>query len=141
MSFSLNERLAKGGFDFGTQGLCRILLKDNALFPWFIIVPEVDDTITELHQLSAADYASVSFTIRQISEFLHHYLYPENQPDKINVGAIGNIVRQLHIHAIARYETDPAWPGTVWGYSGKKCYTKEKALEIHEAFQKYFANQ
>lgn len=135
MPFILNERLAKGGFDFGTLGICRVLLKDNAVFPWFVLVPEVDNTITELHELSASDYASVSFTIRQLSEFIEQHF----QSDKINVGAIGNIVRQLHVHIIARYETDPAWPGVVWSSQEKAHYSKEKALETHEAYQKYFS--
>lgn len=134
MPFTLNERLAKGGYDFGTLGICRILLKDNSVFPWFVIVPEVEGTITELHELSASDYASVSFTIRQLSAFIDEYF----QPDKVNVGAIGNIVRQLHIHIIARYETDPAWPGVVWSNPEKAPYQKERALEIHKAFQSYF---
>ncbi|MGJ8676763.1 MAG: HIT domain-containing protein [Akkermansiaceae bacterium] len=136
MKFKLNERLAAGGFEFGKLGICRILLKDNAVFPWFILVPEVDDSVTELHHLSANDFASVSFTIRQLSEFLDHQF----KPTKVNVGAIGNIVRQLHIHLIARYETDSAWPGVVWSCSDKEAYTKDKALEIHQAYQNYFTS-
>lgn len=132
MPFELNERLAAGGFDFGTLGKCRVLLKDNALFPWFILVPEVDASITELHQLEATDYASVMFSIRQISEFMEGHF----QTDKINVAAIGNIVRQLHIHIVARTESDPAWPGVVWSCDKKQPYDKEAALEIHTAFQK-----
>ncbi len=132
MPFQLNERLAAGGFDFGTLGKCRVLLKDNAVFPWFILVPEVDDNITELHQLDATDYASVMFTVRQMSEFVENHF----KPDKVNVAAIGNIVKQLHIHVVARYETDPAWPGVIWGCSEKKNYTKKEALAIHEVYQR-----
>jgi len=131
MPFELNERLAAGGFDFGTLGKCRVLLKDNALFPWFILVPEVETSIIELHQLEATDYASVMFTVRQISEFVENHF----SPDKINVAAIGNIVNQLHIHIIARTKSDPAWPGVVWGCDSKQPYDKSSALEIHEAYQ------
>ncbi len=134
MPFELNARIAAGGFDFGTLGKCRILLKDNAIYPWFIIVPEVDENITELHQLDAADYTSVMFTIRQISGFIETHF----QAEKINVAAIGNIVRQLHIHIVARNETDPAWPGVVWSHDAKKPYTKESAIEIHTAYQRSF---
>ncbi|MEJ6779815.1 MAG: HIT domain-containing protein [Akkermansiaceae bacterium] len=130
MSFQLNERLAAGGFDFGTLGKCRILLKDNAIFPWFILVPEVDGSITELHQLEVADYASVMFTVRQISEFVESHF----KADKVNVAAIGNIVKQLHIHVVARYESDPAWPGVIWGSDEKRNYAKEEVLAIHEAY-------
>lgn len=133
MPFQLNERLAAGGFDFGTHGKCRILLKDNAVFPWFILVPEVDTSITELHQLDATDYASIMFTVRQMSEFVDSHF----KADKVNVAAIGNIVKQLHIHVVARFETDPAWPGVVWSSSEKRNYSKEDALAIHEAYQRH----
>ncbi|MFK7910713.1 MAG: HIT family protein [Akkermansiaceae bacterium] len=132
MNFQLNERLAAGSFDFGTHGKCRVLLKDNAVFPWLVLVPEVDDSVTELHQLDASDYASVMFTIRQVSEFVENHF----QPDKLNVAAIGNIVPQLHIHVVARFETDPAWPGVVWGCKNKANYAKEAALKIHDAYQR-----
>jgi len=132
MPFQLNKRLAAGGFDFGSLGKCRVLLKDNAVFPWFILVPEVDESITELHQLEAADFASIMFTVRQMSEFTE----TQFKPDKINVAAIGNIVKQLHIHIVARNESDPAWPGVVWSCDEKKNYSKEKALAIHEAYQR-----
>lgn len=133
MPFKLNERLAAGGFDFGALGKCHVLLKDNATFPWFILVPEVDESITELHQLEASDYASVMFTVRQISEFMESHF----KPDKLNVAAIGNIVSQLHIHIVARYESDPAWPGVVWSSDSKRPYDKEVALDIHSAYQKF----
>jgi len=136
MPFQLNSRLAAGGHDFGTLGKCRVLLKDNAVFPWFILVPEVDDSITELHHLDATDYASVMFTIRQMSEFVETHF----KPDKVNVAAIGNIVKQLHIHAVARNETDPAWPGVVWACDKKSPYDKNAALAIHQAYQQHFAD-
>ena len=116
----IRDSLAAGGFDFGPLGKCRILLKDNAVFPWFILVPEVESSITELHELEATDYASVMFTIRQVSEFVEKHF----DPDKINVAAIGNIVNQLHIHIVARTTTDPAWPGVVWSCDSKQPYKK-----------------
>lgn len=131
MAFTLHPRLAAECFDFGSRGGCRILLKDNAVFPWFILVPEVDASITELHQMEATDYASAMFTIRQISEFVEHRF----SPDKLNVAAIGNAVGQLHIHIVARRKSDPAWPGVVWGCDAGQPYNKEAALEIHSAYQ------
>ena len=133
MPFELNPRLANGGHDFGKLGICRVLLKDNAIFPWFILVPEVDESITELHQLEASDFASVCFTIRQMSEFMEI----EFKPEKINVAAIGNIVRQMHIHIVARNENDPAWPGVVWACNEKSPYNKKEALAIHQAYQQH----
>ncbi|MGB0775640.1 MAG: HIT family protein [Akkermansiaceae bacterium] len=134
MPFQLHPRLASGGFDFGTLGICRVLLKDNANFPWFILVPEVDGEVTELHKLDATYYASVMFTIRQISDFVENHF----SPDKLNVASIGNIVSQLHIHVVGRSETDPAWPCTVWASDAKRSYTKDDALHIHAAYLKVF---
>lgn len=134
MKFSLNNRLAKGGFDFGKLGICHVLLKNNSVFPWFVLIPEVDSEITELHQLSDADYLSVNHSMKLVSEFIGSHF----KPDKLNTGAIGNIVRQLHIHLIARYEADPAWPDTVWGSKEKALYPEDKMLVIKKAYENYF---
>lgn len=65
--FQLHERLARGTVDLGVHGICRVLLKDQAYFPWILLVPEVSTTIHELHELSAEDYASVCRTMRVFS--------------------------------------------------------------------------
>lgn len=136
MPFELHPRLSGSSFDFGNLGICRVLLKDNALFPWFILVPEVDPNIAELHQMEATDYATACFNVRQMSDFVETHF----KPDKINIATIGNIVPQLHIHIIARYQTDPAWPGTVWSHQDKQPYDKEAALAIHEAYLSSIGN-
>lgn len=128
--FALHPRLAAGSFDYGKLGICRVLLKDNALFPWFILVPEVESSIIELHQLEPDDYSSVCATIRQVSGFVQEHF----NADKINVAAIGNQVSQLHIHVIARHTTDPAWPGVVWSHPEKQAYEIHAAQEIHQAY-------
>ncbi|GAA5495035.1 hypothetical protein Rhal01_01205 [Rubritalea halochordaticola] len=134
MAFTLHPRLEKGCFDFGKLDNCRVLLKNNATFPWFIIVPEVDDSITELHKLEAHDFAAVSFVIRQMSAFVDAYFHP----DKINIASIGNQVSQLHIHIVARFESDPAWPGVVWASDAKKPYEPEQAARINAAYNGVF---
>ena len=131
MPFELNKRLAAGGFDFGTLGQCRVLLKNNAVFPWFILVPEVNDEINELHKLDAGTYASVTNSIRQVSKFAEHYF----KADKLNIATIGNIVPQLHIHIIARFESDPAWPGVIWAHADKKTYDPDRVSEILQAYE------
>lgn len=135
MPFSLNERLKAGGIDFGRHGLCRVLLKNNAVFPWFIVVPEVDDEITELHQLDQDDYDSVMQTVREISLFVQSHF----KPDKLNVAAIGNIVSQLHIHVVARFETDPAWPDVIWGNAEKRAYENDAIGALREAYRHYIS--
>lgn len=130
MSFTLHPRLAAGSHDFGTELGCRILLKDNALFPWFILVPEVKEGIEDLHQLEPDAYGDVMILVRLVSEFVSGHFKPE----KLNVACIGNQVRQMHIHIVGRSPSDPAWPGVVWGFEGKQPYTEEQVEKIQDAF-------
>jgi len=126
MAFALHPRLAAGGFEIGRIGGCVLLLKNSALFPWFLLVPEVEEEIEDLHQLEPGHYIEVMLAMRRVSEFVSsHY-----EPEKLNVGCIGNQVRQMHIHIVGRSSDDPAWPGTVWAFDGKKNLTLEEAEAI-----------
>jgi diadenosine tetraphosphate (Ap4A) HIT family hydrolase len=109
-AFSLDTRLANDTIDLGRLGICRVLLMKDARYPWLILVPERAG-LSELIDLTAADETSVWQTIRLVSEALKEV----STPLKLNVGALGNVVRQLHIHIVARNEGDEAWPGPVWG--------------------------
>ena len=129
MSFALHSRLAAGGFELGKIGGCRLLLKDNALFPWLLLVPEVEEGIEDLHQLSPDRYLEVMAAVRAVSEFVSDFF----QPEKLNVACIGNQVRQMHIHIVGRSPEDPAWPGTVWAFDGKKPHAADRVEEIRVA--------
>ena len=133
MNFILNERLAGGGFDVARMHGCRILLKNEANFPWFIIVPEVPQEIEDLHQLDEETFAEVMLVVRKVSRFVEAYFHPE----KLNVACIGNIVRQMHIHVVGRSTGDPAWPGVVWAFEGKKKYGEGEAGKIVEAAREF----
>jgi diadenosine tetraphosphate (Ap4A) HIT family hydrolase len=122
MSFQIHPRLAADGFEIGRINGCRLLLKNNSLFPWLILVPEVEG-IEDLHQLPIGQYEEVMAAIRRVGEFVASYF----QPEKLNFGCIGNQVRQLHIHIIGRWTDDPAWPGTVWAFDGNQHYTDEES--------------
>ncbi|TAG09008.1 MAG: HIT family protein [Verrucomicrobia bacterium] len=113
MSFSLHPKLGQRSHLIGQLDGCVLLLKDHAHFPWMILVPEVADGIEDLHQLDDERYLEVCQAIRKISFFLTNFFKPE----KLNVACIGNQVRQMHIHLVARNCDDPAWPGTVWAHS------------------------
>lgn len=126
MSFTLHPRLEAGTHFIGRSARCQVLLKDNASFPWLLVVPEVEEGIEDLHQLPADHFAEVAFLIRQVSDFASSHF----QPDKLNVACIGNIVRQMHIHIVGRSEDDPAWPGTVWASDAKSPYSAEEVIEI-----------
>lgn len=133
--FELHPRFVAGCFEIARRDGCRILLKNEANFPWFIIVPEVSEEIEELHELGDEMFANVTGVIRRASGFVDGYF----SPDKINVGCIGNKVRQMHIHLVGRFENDPAWPGVVWAFDGKKPYGEGEAEEIVGAAMEYFA--
>ena len=128
MAFEIHPRLAAGGFEIGEIGGCRLLLKNNALFAWFILIPEVEG-IEDLHQLEPGLYVEVMLAQRQVCEFISSHF----QPEKLNIGCIGNQVRQMHIQIIGRSTGDPAWPGTVWAFDGKQPYTAEEVGNIRGA--------
>lgn len=135
MEFELNPRLAAGGFEIVRRRGCRVLLKNEANFPWFILVPEVAEGIEDLHQLDEQWFHEVTLLIREMSEFVSAYFHPE----KLNVACIGNMVRQMHIHVVGRFIDDPAWPGVVWAFDGKLKYDAARAEQIVAAAREYFS--
>lgn len=108
--FVLHERLAADTVALDDWPLCRVLLMNDANYPWLILVPRRPD-LKEIHDLGKDDRAQLTEEICRASLAL----LSRFTPDKINVGALGNLVPQLHVHVIARFTTDPAWPGPVWG--------------------------
>ncbi len=108
--FQLHERLQADTAPVAELPLCRVLLMDNRVWPWLILVPAIPG-LTEIHQLDEAGRHRLVDEIAQASTALEDLV----RPDKINVGALGNMVPQLHVHVIARTRSDPAWPGPVWG--------------------------
>jgi len=133
MAFELHPRLAAGGTEIGRLGGCRLLLKNNAHFPWLLLVPEVEEGVEDLHQLAPGQYEEVMASVRRVSEFIASYF----QPEKLNVACIGNQVRQMHIHIVGRSADDPAWPGTVYAFEGKKDYTDEEIGTIRSAARSF----
>ena len=115
--FQLHERLAADTVPVGQLELCHVLLMDNRVWPWVILVP-ARPSVVEIHQLPVVDRARLIEEISSVSQVLVRLF----QPDKINVGALGNMVPQLHVHVIARRRGDPAWPGPVWGSGHAELY-------------------
>ena len=108
--FTLHPRLAADCIDLGSLELSRLLLLNDSRYPWCILVPRRPG-VTEVYQLSEPDQIQLTRESSQLSRFLADSFHA----DKMNMGALGNLVPQLHIHHIARYRDDPAWPGPVWG--------------------------
>lgn len=108
--FILHPRLAADTVPVLDLPLCRVLLMGNRAFPWLILVPRVPD-LTEIHRMEPAAATQLMEELVLASRSLE----AEVRPDKMNVGALGNMVPQLHMHVVARRRDDPAWPGPVWG--------------------------
>lgn len=108
--FVLDPQLDNDTHEIGRLGLSRVLLMNDARFPWLILVPERPG-LAELIDLSADEQSQLWMEIARTCEAMRA-LY---DPDKLNVAALGNMVRQLHVHVVARFASDPAWPKPVWG--------------------------
>ena len=121
MSFQLNAQLEADTHLICRTENCQILLMNDARFPWIVLVPEVAD-IRELYELNEQQQHQTYQSILRISKSLAEY----SNADKMNVAALGNQVPQLHIHIIARYETDAAWPGPVWGAGQAEPYRPDQ---------------
>ena len=119
--FHLHDRLEADTAPVAQLPLCRVLLMDNRVWPWLILVP-AQPGLTEIHQLSREDQHRLMDEIALSSRTLEALFIP----DKINVGALGNLVPQLHVHVIARSKADPAWPGPVWGSGFAERYGPEE---------------
>lgn len=123
--FELHPRLAADTHEVARLGLCRVLLMNDRRFPWLILVPERAD-VREVHELSAADRAQLIEEIARVAGAMQRF----HRADKMNVAALGNQVPQLHVHVIARYTTDPAWPNPVWGKGTAEPYADREIAAV-----------
>jgi diadenosine tetraphosphate (Ap4A) HIT family hydrolase len=110
MSFALDPRLAADTLPVGDLELSRVLLMNDARYPWLILVPRRAG-LAEIVDLDAVDRAILIEEVAAASAFVRALPHV----DKLNVGALGNVVKQLHVHVLGRAVGDPAWPGPVWG--------------------------
>ena len=111
MSFALDPRLAADTVPVAALGLCELRLMNDRRYPWLVLVPRRPGAV-ELHALPAADRKLLMDEIALAAAALAE-VAPEA---KINVATLGNVVRQLHVHVVARTSGDAAWPGPVWGH-------------------------
>lgn len=128
LEFELDSRLANDCITLGDFPLCRLLLMNDANYPWFILVPRRAEA-TEIYHLSPQEQQQLLHESSFLAENLHDIF----DGRKMNIAALGNMVHQLHIHHVVRYESDPAWPAPVWGALPAKPYSAE---QIHGIYQK-----
>ncbi len=107
--FNIDERIQSTCSTLGDWPLSQVLLKNEDVYPWFILVPRIDN-VQELFQLIKADRMQLMEEINQLSIIVNDVF----KPHKLNIGALGNVVHQLHVHVIARNQGDPLWPQSIW---------------------------
>jgi diadenosine tetraphosphate (Ap4A) HIT family hydrolase len=121
----IHPRLAADCILLGRFPLSHLLLMDDSNYPWFILVPDREG-IGEIYQLDDRDRSRLLLESCTLAEFLMQSF----AGDKLNLGALGNQVPQLHIHHIVRYASDPAWPAPVWGRYPPAPYTADAVADI-----------
>jgi diadenosine tetraphosphate (Ap4A) HIT family hydrolase len=129
--FRLDLRLATDTVLVADWTLCRVLLMDDARFPWLVLVPRRPGLV-EIDDLDEDDCGRLMHEIRRAMQALRGVI----ECDKLNIGALGDIVRQLHVHVVARREGDAAWPGPVWGHGPAQRYLPEARDKLVAALRK-----
>jgi len=123
--FTLNPTLDKDTVEVVRLELCRVLLMRDKTYPWLILVPATAG-LRDLDDLGTLDRNQVMAEVERVSKAMKAVF----QPYKMNVATLGNVVEQLHIHVIARFQDDPAWPAPVWGVHPPQDYDEAQRLEI-----------
>ena len=132
-SFRLNARIQADSRLASVLGLCQLRLMNDSRWPWFLLVPQRSD-VEEMYHLTPLDQTLLTFETSETARALKRITACE----KINIGALGNQVRQLHIHVIARNPDDPAWPDPVWGVGNAEPYDSNGAARMIAAMNDAF---
>ena len=133
-TITINPKLKADTFELGQLNEQTLLLMNNSLVPWFIILPNTQET--ELFKLDKAERAKLDKNIDSLSGLLVNHF----KTDKLNIATIGNIVSQMHVHIIGRSVDDAFWPGVVWGRVEKTEYKKEEVERLIQLLLQEFTN-
>ncbi|MFT7371685.1 MAG: diadenosine tetraphosphate (Ap4A) HIT family hydrolase [Oleiphilaceae bacterium] len=129
--FKLDARLDNDTINIASWPLCEVQLMNESQFPWVILIPRIEGA-TELYHLDKAQREQLDTE----SIFLSEALMAIYQGDKLNTAALGNVVSQLHIHHVVRFDGDITWPAPVWGkvpakhFSAEALATQKKRLAV-----------
>lgn len=129
--FVLDPRLDGDTRCVGDLELSRVLLMDDARFPWLILVPRR----ANLRELTDLDIAAQQRLLSEINRCARA-VQAQFVPDKLNIAALGNVVAQLHVHIIARHTHDAAWPRPVWGFGERVAYASDVLDERLDALRR-----
>ncbi|WP_312161268.1 HIT domain-containing protein [Phenylobacterium sp.] len=116
--FEIDPAFLATSHALGDLRLSHARLQDDARYPWIVLIPRVS-AARELEDLARGDLAALTDEILAAGRAVRAL---GAQVDKLNVGALGNVTPQLHVHVIGRRVGDPAWPGPVWGHSAAEAY-------------------
>ncbi|HLO75735.1 MAG TPA: HIT family protein [Magnetospirillum sp.] len=132
--FVLHERLEADTAFVTDWPLCRVLLLKDANYPWLVLVPRRHG-VSEVHELDPDDRLTLIEEIADASRRLQSHV----NAHKMNVAALGNVVPQLHVHVVARFEADPAWPKPIWGAVPALPYGADELAAKVAELQRLFA--
>lgn len=132
--FTLSGTLKSDTRPIVAWDLCQVLLMNDRQYPWLILVPQRDG-LRDLYQLADADKPTMTAEIDRATKALVEI----HKPDKMNVAALGNVVPQLHVHVIARFKTDAAWPRPVWGVKPVQPYSDAELAATMATLKKALA--
>jgi diadenosine tetraphosphate (Ap4A) HIT family hydrolase len=133
--FILDKKLQQDSFFIADLELCKVLLMNDANYPWLILVPR-QNNLKEIIDLSFDDQIILLKEINFVAEIFKK----EFEFDKLNIANLGNVVSQLHIHVIARKKNDATFPRPVWGNAQALEYHGNHLTKTLEKIQKYFNN-
>ncbi|HEV7434262.1 MAG TPA: HIT family protein [Pseudorhizobium sp.] len=120
MEFALDQRIEQDSELVTILGLCQLRLMKDSRWPWLMLVPQRAG-VSEIFELTPLDQTLLTFETNAVAAAMKTVTGAR----KINVAALGNIVRQLHVHIVARTEDDPNWPGPIWGYGSAEPYDND----------------
>ena len=123
-SIEIDARLQEDTIQLGSVSGQALLLMNNALVPWFIVLPNT--TETELYKLPESERRVLEKNINILSAFI----LSNFDVEKLNVATIGNVVSQMHVHIVGRHRNDFCWPGVVWGQTARKAYGESELTSI-----------
>lgn len=133
--FEIDSRLASDCLVLGKLNISLLLLVNNSLLPWFILLPQT--SVKEVTDLSASKQADLLAEINLLSVFVKANF----NISKLNIAAIGNIVSQLHIHVVGRDPSDYCWPNVVWGTNEREPYSDQRLDEIITALSEQLGDK
>ena len=132
--FELDPRIERDSIYVTELELCQVRLQNDSRYPWLVLLPQIAG-LTEVHELTEVQQTQ----LLKESSLVAKLLTKLTGCKKINVANLGNVVSQLHWHVVARFETDEAWPGPIWGVGSAIPYDEQKRAEFIDSFLELLA--